>query len=271
MATYMTYNPAAMITAIREKRPLVHHITNYVTVNDCANMTICAGGSPVMTDAIEDVPEMVALASAVVLNIGTLNSRTIESMIVAGRTANSKNIPVILDPVGAGATEYRTDTVSEILGKVKVDVIKGNGGEIGFLAGTGGIVKGVDSISSSDNQIDAVKRLSEITGAIVASTGKTDYVTDGKRTLVLDNGHELMDWVSGTGCMVSSTVGCYIGANGTSVDSVAAAISVMCIAGEIAGKEAKGPGSFKTKMLDAMYNMTPEMISSSLKAEEISE
>lgn len=247
-----------MMEKVHAKCPLVHMITNYVTVNDCANICICAGGSPVMTDAAEDIPEMVGLASAVVLNIGTLNNRVIESMILAGKTANAKNIPVILDPVGVGATKYRTETAERILKEVKVDVIKGNHGEISILAGLGGEVRGVDSAKGADNVAEATKTLAVKTGCIVAATGPVDYVSDGHHPITLRNGSEWMSTVSGTGCMLSAVVGAYVGACGPTLESVASAISVLNIASEAAAEGGKvfGPASFKTKLLDGLYNLT---------------
>lgn len=256
-----------MMEKVRKTCPLVHHITNYVTVNDCANVCICAGGSPVMTDAAEDIPEMVRIASAVVLNIGTLNARTVDSMMLAGRTANRYSIPVILDPVGVGATSYRTSTAWDILDNIKVAVIKGNHGEISVLAGSGGEVRGVDSVAGSEDVASAAKRLAERTGAIVAATGETDYISDGKAVITLRNGSPLLAAVSGTGCMLSSVVGAYVGACGASAESVASAVSVFTIASEVAVREGKvfGPGSFKTKLLDTMYNLKQGDVDSLLR------
>ena len=252
-----------MMRKVRETCPLVHHITNYVTVNDCANICICAGGSPVMTDAEKDVPDMVKLSSAVVLNIGTLNDRTIDSMLLAGRTANSLGVPVILDPVGVGATPYRTETAWRILDNVKVAVIKGNHGEISVLAGSGGKVRGVDSVSGSDDTASAARELALRTGAIVAATGPVDYVSDGRTVVTLRNGSEFMGTVSGTGCML----GAYVGACGVSLESVASAVSVFTIASEVAVREGKvfGPGSFKTKLFDSLYNLKTEDVDTLLK------
>lgn len=263
----MTTETAKMMAEVRGKCPLVHHITNYVTVNDCANVCICAGGSPVMSDAAEDVPAMVKLASAVVLNIGTLNPRTAESMILAGKCANGMGIPVVLDPVGAGATPYRTETAERILKEVRVSVIKGNRGEISVMAGLGGEVRGVDSVAGADDVSDAVLRLAKRTRAVVAATGPEDYVSDGKTVTVLSNGSEWMATVSGTGCMTSSVVGAYIGACGVSADSVSAAISVFCIASEVAaeGGKVSGPGSFRTKLLDSLYRLRAEDVDSRLR------
>ena len=257
----------ALMEEVRKKRPLVHHITNYVTVNDCANITICAGGAPVMTDGVKDVEEMVRMASAFVINIGTLNERTVESMVIAGKAANAAGVPVILDPVGAGATKYRTETAERILREVKVDVIKGNAGEISILAGLGGEVRGVDSGSGSN--IDAVRVLAQRTGCVVGMTGPKDYVSDGKVTYELSNGSDLLGCVSGTGCMVSSVTGCYVGANGATAESVAAAISVFSIAGEIAAEGCNGPGTFKSALLDALFNMKAEDIEKRIKTVKI--
>ena len=256
-----------MMEKVRRTCPLVHHITNYVTVNDCANMCICAGGSPVMTDAEKDVPDMVKLASAVVLNIGTLNDRTIGSMLLAGKTANSLGIPVILDPVGVGATPYRTETARRILDEVRIAVIKGNHGEISVLAGSGGKVRGVDSVSGSDDIASSARELALRTGAIVAATGPVDYVSDGKTVITLRNGSEFMGTVSGTGCMLSSVTGAYIGACGVSLESVASAVSVFTIASEVAIRDGKvfGPGSFRTKLFDSLYNLKTEDVDTLLK------
>ncbi len=256
-----------MMSKVRVAKPLVHHITNYVTVNDCANICICAGGSPVMTDEYEDLRDMVKLASAVVINIGTLNSRTVASMVAAGETANAEGKPVILDPVGVGATPYRNHVARILFDNVRFSVIKGNAGEIGILAGVGGQVRGVDSVSGGDGT--AARELAKISGAIVGMTGETDYVSNGERTLALSNGHSLMDRVSGTGCMASSVVGCYVGACGASLESVASGISAFTIAGELAAKKSSGPGTFKANLFDSLYGLTPEQAQKALKCSEL--
>lgn len=261
----MQHSVSEMMARVRAARPLVHQITNYVTVNDCANATLCAGGSPVMTDAAEDVPDMASISSAVVLNMGTLNARTVESMLAAGKAANDRGIPVVFDPVGAGATPYRTAVARRLIASLDLAAIKGNCGEISVLAGLGGEVRGVDSASSCDGS-DAVRSLSSETGAVVAMTGPTDYVSDGRVSVALSNGHPLLECVSGTGCMVSSVCGCYVGANGASADSVAAAISVFAIAGEVAAEAAGGPGTFKPLLLDALYNLDGGRADAALRA-----
>lgn len=246
---------------VRVARPLVHHITNYVTVNDCANICICAGGSPVMTDG-EDVAYMVSIASASVLNIGTLNERTVHSMEVAASVAAGR-IPFLLDPVGAGATQYRTD-VSEMLMRFHPTVIKGNAGEIGVLSGIGGDVKGVDSHGSSDAEA-AVRALSRATGSIVVATGAEDYVSDGETVLRLENGTEMLENVSGTGCMLSSVVGCYIGACGRDIMAVAAAVTAFNVAAEVAAEDSRGPGTFKPALMDAMFSLDGRTMDSKAK------
>lgn len=246
---------------VRAARPLVHHITNYVTVNDCANICICAGGSPVMTDG-EDVADMVSIASVSVLNIGTLNERTVHSMEVAASVAAGR-IPFLLDPVGAGATQYRTD-VSEMLMRFHPTVIKGNAGEIGVLSGIGGDVKGVDSHGSSDAEA-AVRALSRATGSIVVATGAEDYVSDGETVLRLENGTEMLENVSGTGCMLSSVVGCYIGACGRDIMAVAAAVTAFNVAAEVAAEDSRGPGTFKSALMDAMFSLDGRTLDSKAK------
>ena len=263
----MDSKPSVLMSAVRSKRPLVHHITNYVTVNDCANICICAGGSPVMTDAIEDVVDMVSVSNALVLNIGTLNTRINQSMLTAGKVARDHGVPIILDPVGMGATPFRTATVMEIIRRVRPDVIKGNQGEMGVLSGTGGDVKGVDSQGVSGDVAEIVRGIAKRYSCIAAATGVQDFVSDGDVTMRLSNGHDLLGAVSGTGCMVSSVVGCFIGANSPSVDSVSAAISAFNISAEYAARASNGPGTFKSALLDAMYNLSSGDLDSGIRGE----
>ncbi|MDO5862017.1 MAG: hydroxyethylthiazole kinase [Thermoplasmata archaeon] len=263
----MSTAPSEFMAKVRQTTPLVHHITNYVTVNDCANVCICAGGSPVMTDAIEDIDDMVSIASATVLNIGTLNERTVDSMVAAADCAAAVGIPMILDPVGAGATAYRT-SVAEALMDLGPSVIKGNAGEIGVLSGLGGDVKGVDSHGSQD-AAEAARSLAERMGCIVVATGEVDYVSDGQVTLRLSNGCGLLGKVSGTGCMLSSVVGCYAGACGASVESMAAAISAFNVAAEIASGNCRGPGTFKPALLDALDSLDAATLDSKARCEQL--
>lgn len=259
-------SPSAFMAEVRAAVPLVHHITNYVTVNDCANICICAGGSPVMTDAMEDVPDMLKAVSSSVLNIGTLNPRTVESMMAVGRLSHGR-FPFVLDPVGAGATPYRTG-ISEELISLGPSVIKGNAGEIGVLSGKGGDVKGVDSHGAED-AASAAESLAEREGCIVVSTGEIDYVSDGRTTLRLSNGTDLLSKVSGTGCMLSSVVGCYVGACGATLGSAAAAVTAFNVAAEIASSRCSGPGTFKPALMDALCSLTADDINASARIERI--
>lgn len=254
----MKTDPVADIFArVRERRPLVHHITNYVTVNDCANITICAGGSPVMADAWEEVAEMAAIADALVLNIGTLNPAQVEAMLLAGRVANERGIPVILDPVGAGATRFRTETAHRLLEELKVTVLKGNAGEIGTLAGIGAVVQGVDSRGMSGDPVTVARDLAAALGLTVAVTGPTDIVTDNHQTLLVANGHSRMGSISGTGCMASSVVGAFCAGSGDPVTASAAALAAFGLAGERAAAVAHGPFTFKVALFDELANLMP--------------
>ncbi len=255
-----------MMTGVWSNKPLVCHITNYVTVNDCANITLCSGGSPVMVDAIEDASEMVSQSSSLVLNIGTVNDDTKNLMIEAGKVANENHIPIVLDPVGAGATSYRVDVVKDIISAVKIDVIKGNAGEISALAGFNAKVRGVDS--GTVNKGDAALALAAKTNAVVGMTGQIDYVSDGRSIFILKNGNPILNKISGTGCMVSSVVGCYVGTHGVNMNSVASAISAFTIASELV-KNSEGPGTFKQKLMDSVYNLSGADLNARLRMERI--
>lgn len=247
---------------LKEARPLVHHITNYLTVNDCANITMFIGAAPVMAEAREEVEEMVAMAGALVLNIGTLRREQVESMLIAGRQANRLNIPIVLDPVGAGATSYRTEVARQLLIELRIAIIKGNAGEIGTLAGTGGKVRGVDSDGLSGDPVLVAKALATSTGAVVVISGPTDIVTDGDRTALVDNGHPLMGHISGTGCMASSIVGAFAAASKDRVLSSAAALAAFGIAGELAAERASAPYAFKSALMDEVAALAPSSLAS---------
>jgi hydroxyethylthiazole kinase len=246
-----------LLTRVRMKRPLVHHITNYVTVNDCANITIAAGAAPVMADAPEEVCEMVTCAGALVLNIGTLNKGQIESMLLAGGMANDRQIPVILDPVGAGATSYRTKSAQRLLDELKITILKGNGGEIGILAGAEAHVKGVDSHGVTGNLEKIARNYAKRAGMTIVVSGATDIVTNGRRILLVENGHPMMGGISGTGCMAASVIGAFVSVTDDPVIASAAALAAFGLAGEKAAAFARGPGSFKTALFDEMAALKP--------------
>jgi len=242
-----------LLRILRERRPLVHHITNYVTVNDCANITLFIGAAPVMAEAKEEVADMVSLAGALVLNIGTLRKKQVESMFIAGHKANELGVPIILDPVGAGATRYRTEVASRMLQQLNINIIKGNAGEIGTLAGTGGVVRGVDSEGMTGDPVQVCRGLADVTGAVVVMSGAADIVTDGKRTVIVENGHAMMGRISGTGCMASSLAGAFAAASRDRVATSAAALAAFGIAGERAAGKAYGPYSFRSMLMDSYF------------------
>lgn len=257
---------------VKTKRPLIHHITNYVTVNDCANVVLSIGASPVMADESSEVEEMVSLASALVLNIGTCNSRTIESMILAGKAANKKNIPILLDPVGIGATKFRYESILKLLKEVKMSVIRGNMSEIKLLAGLQTKSCGVDSLDEDADGPKIAHNLAKSLNSVVAITGKTDFISNGTDTYSLNNGHINLTQVTGTGCMTSSLIGSFLGACDNILAASIAGISTMSIAGEKATKRMNsldGIGSFKVYLIDEINKMTAETFTKEGKIEYV--
>ncbi len=261
---------AELLTRIRSEKPVVHHITNYVTVNDCANITICAGASPVMADSLDEVSEMVRIAGALVLNIGTLNRELVESMLVAGKTANELGIPIILDPVGVGATELRTKSAVKLTEQLDISVIKGNAGEIGILSGAKATVRGVDSGSLDEDRLQVAVKCSNLTGVVVAMSGEKDIVTDGKIVYSVENGHSLMGNLSGTGCMASSLSGAFAAVSDSYLESTASALALFGLCGEKASVYAKGPYSFRTGLCDELFRLKPVELSVDAKIKDIS-
>lgn len=251
------------LTAVREKRPLVHHLTNFVTANDCANMALAIGASPVMANDPCEVEEMVAHASSLVINIGTLNSQNIASMLGAGKTANRLGIPVVFDPVGVGATKLRTSTAERIISEVRLSVIRGNMSEIRVLAGLSTDMKGVDSTAEETEGEAVAKKLAQKIGCVVAVTGRSDIIADGLKISLIDNGHAMLAGVTGTGCMATSLIACFCGAVSNSFIAATAGIAVMGIAGEVAHASLRagdGLGAFRMKLFDAVSNMEPQTI-----------
>ncbi|WP_440950472.1 hydroxyethylthiazole kinase [Methanosphaerula subterraneus] len=256
----MALDLASALNDLQTKRPLVHHITNAVTINDCANITLCIGAAPVMAEAPEEVAEMVAMAVALVLNIGTLSKAQISSMLIAGRAANDLGVPVILDPVGAGATRLRTESAHHLLTELQIAVVKGNAGEIGLLAGAAGRVRGVDSAGLDGDPVAICKSLVDAYSCVVAMSGPTDIVTDGDRVVLIANGDPLMGSVSGTGCMVSSLAGAFAAGSQDLVCSTTAALAAFGLAGENAARQASGPSSFKVALFDEVAALTPSLL-----------
>lgn len=265
---------SAIADAVRAKKPLVHCITNYVTVNDCANALLAVGASPVMADDIGEVEDIVNIANALVINIGTLNARTIRSMELAGKAAISRGIPVILDPVGAGASRLRTETARELVAKIPFTVIRGNISEIESLSGGAGKTRGVDAADAEwrDDPVlaalTAARALSRMTGSIVAVTGAVDVVAKEGAYFTISNGHPLMPRITGTGCMLSAMLGGFC-ASESPFEATAAACAAMGLAGEHAAKEAcdRGTGSFRSAIIDSLSLMDSRVLAGGMRIE----
>ncbi|MBN1156664.1 hydroxyethylthiazole kinase [Candidatus Woesearchaeota archaeon] len=239
-----------LLQKIKEKKPLIHHITNWVTIYDCANVTRQFGALPVMAHAKEEVSDMVKISSCLVLNIGTLTPDLVDAMVVAGKKANKLNIPVVLDIVGAGATPLRTKETKRLLDELRVEIIKGNAAEIATIAGVKAEIKGVEAVNVEGKPIDIAKKLAEETNSVVVITGKQDIIASSDSTYLVNNGHEMMGSIVGTGCMAASVIGCFAAAEKDKAKAAACALSCLGIAGELAAKKAKGPGTFKELFFD---------------------
>lgn len=264
---------------VHKQSPIVHCITNYVTVNDVANIILAAGASPIMADDIEEVSDITSICNSLVLNIGTLNSRTIESMIKAGKTANELQHPVVLDPVGMGASQLRMDTTLRLLKEVQFSVIKGNASEIKGILNKTRTSRGVDVSlediiheSNVNEYIEVAKEVSKASSAVVVITGAIDIITNGEKTYIIRNGHENMGKITGTGCMLAGVIGGFIGANPENIlDSTATAVAAMGLSGELANKKSiekgLGTGSLRTYIIDYMSNLNSKELKEGMKIE----
>ncbi|NOW89238.1 hydroxyethylthiazole kinase [Clostridium beijerinckii] len=276
MSNEISIKIGSLLNEVRNKKPLVHNITNYVTVNDCANILLAIGASPIMADDIKEAADITKISSALVINIGTLNERTIESMIASGKKANELNIPVVFDPVGAGASEFRNSTTKRLLEEVKISVLRGNMSEIKFISGLGSTTKGVDASENDartgkDEGIDVAKNLAKKLQCTVAITGVTDIISDGERVVILENGTKMLSNVTGTGCMTTALIGAFCGAGSDYFIGAVSGIISMGISGEIALDKAGkiGTGSFHIAIIDAISNLTSNIIEKMNKIKEI--
>lgn len=250
---------------IRQKSPLVHNITNYVVMNTTANALLALGASPVMAHAVQEVEDMTGIASALVINIGTLSDPWIDAMFKAAKKAKERGIPIVLDPVGVGATPYRTGTARGLVREAAPTIIRGNGSEIMALSQAGVATKGVDSTSGSDQAIESARNLNTVFDTVVCITGKTDYILDKDAISEVKNGHYLMPRVTGLGCTASALCGAFAAVNTDYHRAAAHAMAVMGIAGEMAAKQAKGPGTLQLHFLDALFLMSEQDIEAHLK------
>ena len=268
-----------LIKKLKEKNPLVHHLTNYVTVNDCANVTLAIGASPIMADSQSEVAEIVAIAQSLVINIGTLNEQTASSMLVAAKAANHNQIPVILDPVGIGASTFRTNFIRSLLEQAKTSVIRGNASEIARLVGREIENKGVDASSADltrnlQDRSQIVQAAATKFNCIVAMTGDIDLVADKAKVVTIENGNWLLSKISGTGCMCSSLIGAYCGVadNPDYFLAVIAGLLTMSIAGELAADKnynSNDYSSFRIELINQISKLTPDQILNHARLREI--
>ena len=255
------------VQAIRQKAPVVHSITNYVVMNSTANALLALGASPVMAHAEEEMEEMVGIASALVINIGTLSPAWVRAMFKAAQAARKRKIPIVLDPVGAGATSYRTRTARELIKAVPPEIIRGNASEIMALLEANAKTKGVDSTASSEAAVAIGRNLYEVSGAAVCISGETDYTIGRTGIFRGRNGHVLMTRVTGLGCTASALCGAFAAVESDPAVAAAEAMAVMGIAGEIAFAQSTGPGSLQLHFIDALYSLSADDITRMLKIE----
>jgi hydroxyethylthiazole kinase len=262
-------DPGRSLALLRERRPLVHQLTNYVVMNETANATLALGALPVMAHAREEVEEMAGLASALVLNTGTLSPHWVEAMLLAGTAANAAGVPVALDPVGAGATRYRTETAKRILDVVDVAVLRGNAGEVATLVGVEAEVRGVESIGTGGDPARLALEAARTLGVVASVTGPVDHVSDGERVAAVANGHELLAAVTGTGCMSTALTGCFLAARpGEAYEAAVEALAAFGVAGEDAAAGAAGPGTFHVRLYDALAALDPATLTGRARVDE---
>jgi hydroxyethylthiazole kinase len=268
MVTSLAEKSAQNLAAIRGKKPLIHNITNYVVMNYTANALLAMGASPVMAHAPNEVAEMVAFAGALVINIGTLEDDWVTSMLTAGKKASEQKTPIILDPVGSGATTLRTRAAKQIIEETRLSVIRGNASEILSLRHEDSQTKGVDSIHSVDEAAQTATILAQELNTTLAITGPVDLITDGKRVIRVANGHPLMGYVTGTGCTATVTIGAFLAVDEDPASATATALAFFGLAGEVAGKKSDAPGTFMIHLLDALYTISPDELESGSQIEQ---
>ena len=264
----MTITPASIwkdIDTIRHNSPLVHNITNYVVMNTTANALLALGASPVMAHAEPEVADMVNIASALVINIGTLSDPWISAMFKAAARAKERGIPIVLDPVGVGATQYRTRTARDLIHAAPPSIIRGNGSEIMALCEENVATKGVDSTSASNLAIDSARALNREWDCVVCITGKIDYIVSAKRIITVKNGHAMMPRVTGLGCTATALCGAFAAVNPAHDQAAAHAMAVMGIAGEMAAETARGPASLQCNFIDTLYQLSETHIQAYFK------
>lgn len=258
------------LKSLRKERPLINHITNFVAMNECANITIAAGARPVMGHALEEAEDLTAVSRALVLNAGNATfCDWNEAMIRCGLKASSLNLPVILDPVGYGAGPVRTRMIDRILRETPVDIVRGNLGEVGMLSGEGGRVSGVDALGEQPRAIKACRTLALDSDSIVAAGGEKDLVTDGEHFFEVGAGHEYLTAITGSGCMATSMIAAWASVSGDLLSAVIGGLAHYRLAGERASFKSNGPGTFLSALMDEVYNLQPEDLAGSFPVEEV--
>ncbi len=260
-----------LIKKVKELNPLVLHYTNNVTINDCANITLAVGASPLMSFSYEEVDDIVSIASSVVINIGTMNSELLNLYLIAGKSANKYKKPVILDPVGVFATKARTELTNKLLNEVKFDVVKGNIAEIKFIGGFDVKGKGVDSFDDDEDASEIIKKVAKKLECVVVATGKTDIVTDGDIVYKINNGTSKLKSITGTGCMSASLIASYIACSEKIIEGATMGILTMSLSGELADLNNPKIGTFKVNLMDEVYSLDEDKLNKYAKLEMIKE
>jgi hydroxyethylthiazole kinase len=254
---------------VRAKKPLIHNITNYVVMNYTANALLACGASPVMAHAAEEVEEMVSLAGALVLNIGTLTPQWVDAMLRAGKKANALKIPIVLDPVGSGATRLRTDSAKRLTRELSIQVVRGNASEVLSLTSKEARTRGVDSLHSVEEAEEAAVTLARSLKTTLAITGKVDLITDGERIYKVHNGHEMMGMVTGTGCTATVMIAAFLAVDPDPVEAATTGLAYFGLAGEKAAAYTKTPGTYQIGLLDALFSIDEEELRKGAKIEVV--
>ncbi|MGL5694514.1 MAG: hydroxyethylthiazole kinase [Peptostreptococcaceae bacterium] len=259
----------SLINKVKEINPLVLHYTNNVTINDCANVTLAIGASPLMSFSYEEVEDIVSAANSVVINIGTMNSEYIDLFIKAGKVANKYNKPVILDPVGAFATKKRAELTNTLLNEVKFDAVKGNISEMKFIGGFDVKGKGVDSFDDGSDNTDILKKIARKLECVVVATGMVDIITNGYDVYKISNGTSKLKGITGTGCMSASLIGSFLGCTNNKLEAATMGVLSMSLSGELADKDDIAIGSFKVSLMDNLYNLDEKTLNNYANIEYI--
>ena len=252
---------ASILNEIRNNSPLVHNITNYVVMNNTANALLSVGASPVMAHSLDEVEDIISISSSLVINMGTLSELWVDSMIKAGKKANQLKKPIVFDPVGVGASSYRTEVAKEIIEKTSPSVIRGNASEIMVLAQLSSVTKGVDSTAKTVEALDGAIQLSKELNNTVVVSGETDYIVTRNKVSSINNGREIMSKVTGMGCTATSVIGASVAVEDDVHESAVFSMALMGVAGEIAESKSNGPGSFQISFLDTLSSISSKIIS----------